>query len=167
MPGRETHKYVGAAAGLALAAAQAQQESKPHFLIEMMGGALGGMVGGIAPDWLEPAVCSWHRGICHSAAAGGVLVCTQQTLANWAGICRQNAVKCRMVPQVEDIHSGEWLPTQPTSLQRLWSEICEFVWTLLAGFLNGLTAGYVSHLLLDAATPRGIPILAGRAALKL
>lgn len=41
MPGRETHKYVGAAAGLALAAAQAQEESKPHFWIEMMGGALG------------------------------------------------------------------------------------------------------------------------------
>lgn len=58
MPGRETHKYVSAAAGLALAAVQAQQETKPHFLIEMMGGALGGMVGGMAPDWLEPAVCS-------------------------------------------------------------------------------------------------------------
>ena len=167
MPGRETHKYVGAAAGLALAAGQAQQESKPHFWIEMMGGALGGMVGGIAPDWLEPAVCSWHRGVCHSATAGGALIYAHEALANWASICRQNATECRMVPQVEDVHTGEWLPIQPTPLQQVWSEICEFIWTLLAGFLNGLAAGYVSHLLLDAATPRGIPILAGRAALKI
>jgi membrane-bound metal-dependent hydrolase YbcI (DUF457 family) len=43
----------------------------------------------------------------------------------------------------------------------------EFIWILLAGFLNGLAAGYVSHLLLDATTPLGTPILGGRAALKI
>jgi hypothetical protein len=166
MPGRETHKYVGAAAGLALAAAQAQQESKPHFWIEMMGGAIGGMVGGMAPDWLEPAVCSWHRGVCHSASAGAALIYAQQTLANWASICRQNAAKCR-APQVQNVETGEWLPIKRPPMEQMWAEISEFIWTLLAGFLNGLAAGYVSHLLLDATTPRGIPILAGRAALKM
>jgi hypothetical protein len=39
MPGKETHKYAGAAAGLALAAYKAPEQPKPHFLIEMMGGA--------------------------------------------------------------------------------------------------------------------------------
>ncbi len=166
MPGRDTHKYVGAAAGLALAAAQAQQESRAHFWIEMMGGAFAGMMGGMAPDWLEPAVCSWHRGVCHSASAGAALIAAQQTLANWAIVCRQNAAKCR-APQVEDVQTGEWIPIQRTPLEQLWAEVKEIIWTLLAGFLNGLAAGYVSHLLLDATTPRGIPILGGRAALKL
>lgn len=94
------------------------------------------------------------------------MIYAQQTLANWASICRQNAAKCR-VPQVEDVPTGEWLPIQRTPLEQLWAEVGEVIWTLLAGFLNGLAAGYVSHLLLDATTPRGIPILAGRAALKL
>jgi hypothetical protein len=124
------------------------------------------MVGGMAPDWLEPAVCSWHRGVWHSASAGAVLIYAQQTLANCASICRQNAVQCR-VPQVEDVQTGEWLPIQRTPLEQTWAEISEFIWTLLAGFLNGLAAGYVSHLLLDATTPRGIPILAGRTSLKI
>jgi hypothetical protein len=71
------------------------------------------------------------------------------------------------MPQIEDVQTGEWTPIQRTSLEQTWAEISEFIWTLLAGFLNGLAAGYVSHLLLDATTPRGIPFLSGRAALKL
>ena len=167
MPGRETHKYVGAAAGLALAASHAQDQSKPHFWIEMIGGALGGILGGMAPDWLEPAVSSWHRGVCHSASTGGALIYAQQILSSWANLCRENAAKRRVVPQVEDVHTGEWLPLQRTPLQQLWADTREFIWPLLAGFLNGLAAGYVSHLVLDAMTPRGIPLLSGRTALKL
>jgi LexA-binding, inner membrane-associated putative hydrolase len=168
MPGKETHKYVGAAAGVALAAFEAHGQPKNYFLIEMLGGALGGMAGGMAPDWLEPAVSSWHRGVCHSASAGvSCIVYVQQFLANLADACRKNAAQCRVVPQVEDVHTGQWIPIKRTPLQQAWAEIGEFIWTLLAGFLNGLTAGYVSHLVLDATTPRGIPLLAGRASLKL
>ena len=58
------------------------------------------------------------------------------------------------------------LTTRP-DLQQAWAEICEFVWILMAGFLNGLAAGYVSHLVLDAMTPRGIPLAGGRASLRL
>jgi membrane-bound metal-dependent hydrolase YbcI (DUF457 family) len=32
-------------------------------------------------------------------------------------------------------------------------------WRFAAGFANGLAAGYVSHLALDAATPRSLPLL--------
>lgn len=37
--------------------------------------------------------------------------------------------------------------------------ICEFFWRAAAGFGNGLAAGYLSHLVLDAGTPRSIPLL--------
>jgi hypothetical protein len=166
MPGREKHKYVGAAAGVGLAAYKAHGQPKQYFLIEIIGGGLGGMVGGMAPDWLEPAVSSWHRGVCHSVGVGWVMY-AQQLLASWANVCRENAAKCRIVPQVEDVHTGEWIPIKRTPLQQAWAEICEFVWILMAGFLNGLAGGYVSHLLLDAMTPRGIPLVGGRASLKL
>jgi hypothetical protein len=69
-------------------------------------------------------------------------------LANWANICRENADKCRIVPQVENVQTGEWLPIQRTPVQQAWVEICEFVWRLLAGFLNGPRGGIclASHL---------------------
>lgn len=166
MPGKETHKYVGAAAGVALAAFEAHGQPKNYFLIEMAGGALGGMVGGMAPDWLEPAISSWHRGVCHSASMGGAIIYFQQILSNWANTCRENAAKCRVLPQVEDVHTGQWIPIKPTPMAQAWADIREFLWTLLAGFLNGLAAGYISHLVLDAVTPRSIPLLGGKTALR-
>jgi hypothetical protein len=166
MPGRKTHKYVGAGAGIALAAYKAKDEPNVQFVIEMAGGALGGMVGGMTPDWLEPAISSWHRGVCHSAGVGEAIIYFQNILANLANACRENAAKCRIVPQVEDVHTGQWIRIEPTPLEQAWADIREFLWTLLAGFLNGLAAGYVSHLVLDAMTPRSIPLLNGRAPLR-
>jgi membrane-bound metal-dependent hydrolase YbcI (DUF457 family) len=167
MPDKKTHQHIGAGCGAAFAAFEAKDQPNVYFWIELIGGALGGYSGGTLPDWLEPALGSWHRGVCHSAAAGTAVFFVRSVLANWANICRENADKCRIMPQVENVQTGEWLPIQRTPLQQAWVEICEFVWRLLAGFLNGLAAGYVSHLILDAGTPRGIPLLTGRAALKI
>ncbi|PYU90685.1 MAG: hypothetical protein DMG25_16690 [Acidobacteria bacterium] len=50
-----------------------------------------------------------------------------------------------------------YVPVDPIS--HLLSNVFEFLWRFLAGFTNGLAAGYVSHLALDAATPRSIPLL--------
>jgi len=160
MPGRTTHQLAGAIAGVGFAALDAKNQPTPHFCIEMIGGGFGGAAAGMLPDWLEPAVCSWHRGVCHSATAGGAVLYAKATLAQWAQSCRENADQSRVVPQILDVHTGEWLPMPQTPLQKFWAEFCEFVWRFLAGFLNGLAAGYVSHLLLDASTPRGIPLFA-------
>jgi hypothetical protein len=162
MPGRKTHQLVGATAGVAFAAVEAKNQPSQHMCIEMIGGGFGGYAAGMLPDWLEPAICSWHRGICHSATAGAAVLYARATLAQWAQICRQNADRCRMVPQVEDVHTGGWLPLPQTPLQQFCAQLGELFWRFLAGFLNGLAAGYVSHLALDAATPRGIPLLKGR-----
>jgi hypothetical protein len=162
MPGRRTHQLAGATAGVAFAALEAKSQPDEHFWIEMIGGGFGGYFAGALPDLLEPAICSWHRGICHSATAGTAVLYGRATLAHWAQICRQNADRCRIVPQVEDVHTGAWLPLPQAPLQRICAELGELCWRLLAGFLNGLAAGYGSHLLLDAGTPRGIPLLKGR-----
>ncbi len=45
-------------------------------------------------------------------------------------------------------------------LTRLLYGLAELFWCMATGFLNGLPAGYVSHLALDAFTPRGLPLLA-------
>jgi hypothetical protein len=37
--------------------------------------------------------------------------------------------------------------------------LAELFWRLLAGFAAGFIGGYISHLTLDALTPRGLPLL--------
>jgi len=50
-----------------------------------------------------------------------------------------------------------FIPADPIS--RLLLSLFELLWRLAAGFANGLAAGYLSHLALDAVTPRSIPLL--------
>lgn len=118
MPDKKTHQHIGAGCGAAFAAFEAKDQPNVYFWIELIGGALGGYSGGTLPDWLEPALGSWHRGVCHSAAAGTAVFFVRSVLANWANICRQNAHKCRIVPQVENVHTGERLPIQRTPMQQ-------------------------------------------------
>jgi len=41
----------------------------------------------------------------------------------------------------------------------LFQLLAEWFWSFLAGVLGGMTPGYLSHLVLDAGTARGIPFL--------
>jgi hypothetical protein len=167
MPGKMVHQSVGAGAGGVYAGFQAKDQQGAHYWIEVIGGILGGYATSMLPDKLEPAVSSWHRGPFHSATAGGVVVSMSETLAEWAKICRQKADSQRIVPQVENMQTGEWLPLPRTPVDEFIAQLAELFWRLLAGFLNGLAAGYVSHLVLDGGIgSRGIPLLFGHMALK-
>jgi hypothetical protein len=166
MPGSKTHKIVGAGAGAAFAAFEAKGQSNEHFWIEVIGGSFGGYTSGTLPDWLEPAISGWHRGPYHSVGAGTAVAYSRPILAQLAQTCRLNADRARLA-QVEDVQTGTWMPIKQHALDQLISQLKELFWRLLAGFLNGLAAGYVSHLVLDAGTPRGIPLLAGKSSLKL
>lgn len=43
---------------------------------------------------------------------------------------------------------------------RLWHTILASLWQMAAGALAGALAGYLSHLALDATTPKGLPLVA-------
>jgi len=135
MPGRETHTYVGVAAGIGYAAFQAKEQSPANLMVEAAGGALGGWCGGRLPDAFEPGTSSWHRSLAHSGTTGTAIVAMRGKLTEWEKFCRP------------------W--------QELRWKAEELFWRLAAGFANGLAAGYVSHLALDAGTPRSIPLLVG------
>ena len=44
-------------------------------------------------------------------------------------------------------------------IQKLLYLIAEFVLRIAAGVMSGAATGYVSHLVLDAVTPRSVPLL--------
>ncbi len=153
----KTHRLVGAGTGAVVAGFRAKQQKDHHWWAEVAGGALGGYVGGQLPDLLEPAISPWHRDVAHSCTAGGAIIAMGNALAAFEATCRENAEKCRALPMEQQGDVFVFVPADPIS--RLLLSLFELLWRLAAGFANGLAAGYLSHLALDAVTPRSIPLL--------
>lgn len=157
MPDSRTHKYIGVGAGAAFAFYRAKHLSAQKWLPEVVGGAVGGHIGGVLPDVFEPAISSWHRDVAHSCAIGGAIIGCKNGLSALEAACREKAEKSGAIPMVPQ--GAGFVPVPADPLAQLLSGIGELFWRFLAGFLNGLAVGYVSHLALDAATPRSIPLL--------
>lgn len=153
----KTHKLVGAGTGAVVAGFRAKQQKNHHYVVEVVGGALGGYIGGQLPDFLEPAISSWHRDVAHSCTAGGGILALGNALAAIEVACRGNAEKCRALPMEQLGDAFAFVPADPIS--RLLLSLFELFWRLAAGFVSGLAAGYLSHLALDAVSPRSIPLL--------
>lgn len=135
----------------------AKDQQGLNYWIEVIGGTLGGYTTSMLPDKLEPAVSSWHRGPFHSAATGSLVIAAGDKLADWARICREKADEQQALRQSENSQMGDGAKNP---LDEFFSQIVELFLRLVAGFLNGLAAGYVSHLALDAVVGRrSIPLL--------
>lgn len=148
MPGRKVHTAAGAIVGGAYAWHKARGESDGNRLVETGAGILSGALAGRLPDILEPARSPNHRGIAHSLVAGYAV--TAVKLDDWSNSCRQRA---------EHFRQMQLLPNaEPVAQLLYW--LAEMFWRIAAGCLNGLQAGYASHLLLDALTPRSLPVVA-------
>jgi hypothetical protein len=78
MPDKKIHQLAGGVVGVGFAALEAKNQPTNQFCIEMIGGGIGGYVAGMLPDVLEPAISSWHRGVCHSATAGAAVYTLNQ-----------------------------------------------------------------------------------------
>lgn len=140
------HRFWGIAAGVGTAAVFMPKDNFLGGVVELIGAAIGGRIGGAAADWLEPAVSPHHRGIAHSgvAAAGLIGLAT----VNHAKKCRENAASCR-----------ERAALAQTENERSNLGLEELGWRFLAGLILGFLAGYGSHLVLDSQTPHGLPLL--------
>jgi hypothetical protein len=161
MPGRGTHTLVGAVSGAAFAANRTKNNFRANRLARVAGGAVGGALGGALPDIFEPAISSWHRGQGHSVAAATAVVSSGNLLTRWEEVCLKNAEQCRARPTklVKDAQGALFVLVPLNPFSQTLSTFGEIFWEFLAGFLNGLMAGYISHLVLDALTPRSVPLL--------
>jgi membrane-bound metal-dependent hydrolase YbcI (DUF457 family) len=147
MPGRKVHGLVGLAAGGAMAAYRAPEAPRPEQVVETLGGIVGGYLGGLVPDGLEPALHPNHRGIAHSLAALGCLGLVR--LSELQAQCRTNAEICI---RRKSVHAADGPERQKAEFEAL-------AWRFVAGLIVGFTVGYASHLVLDAGTKRGLPLV--------
>jgi inner membrane protein len=147
MPNRRTHVDAGAIAGSVTALMMANRQPPAIVLAETTGGLLGGALGGMMPDLLEPATSPNHRKLAHSMVMAGTLTLAKVT--EWQAVCRREAAA----------QGQAALQLLPGSRARSDAELAAIWWSFLAGFIAGFFAGYVSHLALDAATTRSLPFI--------
>ncbi len=146
----KTHKTVGVVAGAAVAVARSGGQKTWKRAVEVVGGGLGGYVGASLPDILEPAVSPHHRNVGHSVSAGAIVLAGASKLAgDWERSCRSKADELFARSDDESF----------SDLERLLCGIGGILLLLLAGLLSGFAAGYISHLALDATTPKSLPLL--------
>jgi hypothetical protein len=153
------------AAGMGYSAYNAKEQTGLNLFAEMVGGTLGGRIGGTLPDKLEPATSSWHRSIAHSGTTAATVAITARTvLMDWEKFWREKgdeyknrANAATMVPSPLQPNVSISVPSDPLMqlLYALGALLCHF----LAGLGNGFAAGYVSHIAVDALSPRSVPLL--------
>jgi len=150
MPNRAVHVLTSGLVGGAYAFKQAGSQAGPAAALETLGGLGGGYLGGRLPDLLDPPDCPNHRARAHSLLVGGVLIdLCQGQLEAWQRTCRDWAEKL----------TARKAAAAPGSPEAFLLGVAEVACRLLAGFLAGLLAGYLTHLGLDALTPASLNVI--------
>lgn len=150
MPNAKTHALIAVSAS-GLVAYLVSDGLPGEARATVTGGAmLAGLVGGLAPDALEPAIHPWHRSVFHSAAFGAVV--------GKVGVSPVRQVMKDLLSEAAILRQQRLaLGASHPDHGRLWFE--EFSRYFIAGFLIGAPVGYLSHLLADMGTSRGIPLI--------
>lgn len=148
-----THRRVGAMAGLAAGAYSVCGLPPDAAIARIVGSTVGGVVGGALPDAIEPGVHSWHRKFFHSQTAllgaSAAAARPPEWLRDWTGSLSREAHVLRT--------RRETMPAGDRDRTGLW--LREMLIQALLGLLLGLVVGYVSHLVLDARSPRRLPLI--------
>ncbi len=150
MPNARTHAVIGTGSGGLVAFLRSDDLPSEARIAMTLGGAVGGYAGGRLPDILEPAIHAWHRSFFHSAAAGaGVFQTAVVPINAWVAHLLAKAAGIRLLR----LQLGPQHPDHAT----LRTQECGLYF--LSGFVIGLPVGYLSHLIADAGTERGIPFI--------
>ena len=149
MPNRDVHLPIGALSGAAYATYHALGQPGPYILAEAAGGMLGGIGGGLLPDWIDTPCYPRHRAEAHSMSITGTVgYYMNQQLPQWQANLRAEAQRCAQLSAA----STSLLP-------QIGYSALELIFRFLSGLLAGLLAGYASHLALDSLTPSSLPVL--------
>lgn len=150
MPNQKTHRPLGAGCGLAVALYRAREQAPRNALVEAMGGAAGGLIFSMIPDWIDPPIHPGHRSLGHGVAPNvGIIYWYINNLDAWQSTLRKWAHEHTEAARFAESEAAQ-----------VWHVLSELLCRLAVGFVAGAGAGYVSHLALDATTRRGLPIVA-------
>jgi inner membrane protein len=150
MPNHNEHLVWGAVAGAGYCLFSSSIVRRREIsLAELIGAALSGAITSKLPDIIEPATHPNHRSTFHSQS---FLAATGIVALPWAEQKRQrqhqlaDSARFQASAQQNESDRSYWLR------KMLWHEF-------VAGLIAGLAVGYISHLVADSLTPKGLPLL--------
>ena len=147
MPNRGTHVGIALVAQLGVELLRKSVLSDDDRLQDVRQQSLGATCGGVLPDILEPALSPDHRQFAHGMIPAAAVAWFGQGKHREG--CDALYVWAKSAPGLgEGVQSG----SSQAELPR-WFRF------IVAGFFRALPVGYVSHLIADATTPRGLPML--------
>ena len=139
MPGKQLHLIAGISAGITAAEFQLRDRSDQERLCGRIDGGCGGALGALIPDLIDRPFHPNHRSIGHSVL-GTLIICG----CAWM-ILSLLVDEWQLSAEIAEENGHAWL---------------KYFYYFLAGFSWGVIAGQVSHLALDAFTPKGLPFVA-------
>ena len=142
------HDRLGKWTGGAVAAFGTGDLTPTGAALEIAGGILGGKIGGALPDRIDPPTHPGHRGIGHGLLPG--LALTALGLSWVAAAQRNLRAQAQQHRTPQSNQSGT-----PGSSDPVGECLCH----LASGLAVGVLAGFVSHLVADASTPRSLPAI--------
>lgn len=147
MPNRDTHIVFGALGALfyELCNDNGLQGSDKHA--HNLGLLLGGAFGGMLPDIFDPATSPNHRQFAHGVLPAAAI----RALAKQA----YHEAYAELLAWAQSAP----LPSSGVAGTIGTSGLHRDLRFIIAGFFLGVPRGYISHLALDAFTPRGLPML--------
>ena len=138
MPNKQVQLLVGTMSGAAAGYFVYPSQNLFDQALASLGGSVGGSLTVLLPDLIDPPTGPSHRGIGHSLLLNsGLIALGKDKLMNWV---EGSYLKAK---QAED--SG--------------NDLLAALWHFLGGLLLGLAMGLISHLALDAVTPRSLPLI--------
>jgi hypothetical protein len=148
MPGYKEHKIVGGLTGGTASLFSAQTQPPLLACAEVFGGVLAGQYAGTLADKFEPGTSSHHRDFFHALApsAYGATLAIQQ-IGSVQTSLRYQAQSCfQMAASTND------------GIQQFVGVTAGLLLHVLAGAVPAIPVGYLSHVALDSASPRGVPV---------
>jgi hypothetical protein len=138
-------------------------EPVEHDLLQVVGGLAIGKWAGHLPDRLEPAHSPDHRAGLHSSEMLGLTGAGTAfgAINSWVDGCRGLAMDARSKRNASWSACGQstgW-DRAPHAVDAVLYLAAEVVACLAAAAPGAFCAGYASHLLADAETPKGLPSL--------
>lgn len=139
MPNRDVHVPVSVSAGGLVAGVCAIDQPIEVLLSRTAGGAIGGWLGGLMPDIIDPS----KNGPNHRSLGHGIipvsLICS-------IGFEKFLSLRDHLKDKSDRARFDDDLSTS-------------LLLEALIGAMDGFIAGYLAHLALDARTPKGLPII--------
>jgi membrane-bound metal-dependent hydrolase YbcI (DUF457 family) len=143
------HQTIGGLVGVGAALVCAQGQPPLLALAEICGGWIAGQHAGTWADAAEPATSSHHRKFCHALAptAYATTLFFQQVDSLQTSL-RSQAQACFQLAA-----------TTNDGLQQFVNVAAGLLLHAAAGAVPAVPASYISHIALDASSPRGVPLL--------